>query len=224
MSSGSQTFVFADLAGFTALTEVHGDDEAADLVGAFCAAIEPLLAVHDTDQIKVIGDAVMLRAPTAEQGVGVALAIVCDVGRRPGFPTVRAGAHSGAAAERSGDWFGSAVNLAARVSGLAGGGEVLLTAATRAAAGDIAGVRFEDHGWHRFKNVEDPVQVYVASREGAPAELPIDPVCRMGVDPADRAGTLRHEDVEYSFCSLECARRFAGDPPRFTGASAVPRR
>ena len=32
----AQTFLFADLSGFTALTEAHGDEQAADLVGGFC--------------------------------------------------------------------------------------------------------------------------------------------------------------------------------------------
>jgi class 3 adenylate cyclase len=42
--SGSvvQTFLFADLSGFTALTEAHGDEQAADLVGGFCGAVRGL--------------------------------------------------------------------------------------------------------------------------------------------------------------------------------------
>ena len=39
-----QTFLFADLSGFTALTEAHGDEQAADLVGGFCVAVRQLLA------------------------------------------------------------------------------------------------------------------------------------------------------------------------------------
>jgi class 3 adenylate cyclase len=54
---------------------------------------------------------------------------------------------------RAGDWFGATVNLAARVSGLADGGEALLTDTTREGAGDIDGVRFEAHGVHRLRNV-----------------------------------------------------------------------
>ena len=39
MTDTAATFLFADLAGFTALTEAHGDEEAADLVGAFCSEV-----------------------------------------------------------------------------------------------------------------------------------------------------------------------------------------
>ena len=41
-----QTFLFADLSGFAALTEAHGDEQAADLVGGFCATVRQLLATH----------------------------------------------------------------------------------------------------------------------------------------------------------------------------------
>ena len=60
-----QTFLFADLSGFTALTEAHGDEQAADLVGGFCVAVRQLLAAHQTQEVKTIGDALMLRTGDA---------------------------------------------------------------------------------------------------------------------------------------------------------------
>jgi adenylate cyclase len=58
------TFVFADLAGFTALTEVHGDEQAAELVMEFSEAVRQPLAEYRAEQGKTIGDAVMMRAQT----------------------------------------------------------------------------------------------------------------------------------------------------------------
>ena len=137
--SGSigQTFLFADLSGFTALTEAHGDEQAADLVGGFCGAVRQLLADHQAQEVKAIGDAVMLRSADAAAAIRLGLCIVHDVGAQHGFPLVRVGMHTGPAVEREGDWFGTTVNLAARVSAAASGGEALLTAATRTAAGRI---------------------------------------------------------------------------------------
>ena len=57
------TFLFADLAGFTALTEAHGDEQAADLVARFCEAVSEELPSFGADHIKTIGDALMLRVP-----------------------------------------------------------------------------------------------------------------------------------------------------------------
>jgi class 3 adenylate cyclase len=114
-----QTFLFADLSGFTALTEAHGDEQAADLVGGFCVAVRQLLAAHQAQEVKTIGDALMLRTADTGAAIRLGLCIVHDVGARHGFPLVRVGMHTGPAVERGGDWFGATVNLAARVSAAA---------------------------------------------------------------------------------------------------------
>ena len=59
--SGTHTFVFADLAGYTALTEAHGDEHAADAAAEFCGAVRVLLPEHNTEEVKAIGDARLLR-------------------------------------------------------------------------------------------------------------------------------------------------------------------
>ena len=96
----------------------------------------------------------------------------------------------------------------------AAGGEALLTAATKTAAGEVAEVELRERGRWSFRNVGGLVEVYAAVRQGArdSAGLPIDPVCRMAVDPWHSAGRLTHEGVEYCFCSLRCAGAFAQHP------------
>jgi adenylate cyclase len=218
-----QTFLFADLSGFTALTEAHGDEQAADLVGGFCVAVRRLLAAHHAHEVKTIGDALMLRTGDAAAAIRLGLCIVLDVGAQHGFPLVRVGMHTGPAVERGGDWFGATVNLAARISAAASGGDALLTAATRAAAGEVEGVELRERGRWTFRNVTEPVQVYAAVRQGArsPAGLPIDPVCRMAVDPWHSAGRLTHKGVEYCFCSLGCAGAFAQHPATYAAGDGT---
>jgi adenylate cyclase len=212
------TFLFADLAGFTALTEVHGDEEAVDLAVRFGECVRELLSQHGGEEVKTIGDAVMLRCDEEETAIELGLRIVEAVRSQPRFPTVRVGMHTGPALERDGDWFGAAVNVAARVCGVAGGGEVLLTEATRKAAGEPEAIELHQHGEQRFKNVKDPVHLYRAVREGIEHEgLPIDPVCRMAVDPGTGAGELHYRGREYHFCSLHCVRAFAASPHDYAG-------
>ena len=67
--SSAATFLFAHIAGFTALTEAHGDEEAAKLVADFCDAVEAELPSFGGTQIKTIGDALMLRIPDPGQAV-----------------------------------------------------------------------------------------------------------------------------------------------------------
>ena len=61
MGDTPATFLFADIAGFTALTEAHGDEQAVAVVDAFCAAVD--IDLRLVAAAKSIGDAVMLRVP-----------------------------------------------------------------------------------------------------------------------------------------------------------------
>jgi adenylate cyclase len=214
---GPQTFLFADMAGFTALTEAHGDDEAADLAGQFFEEIGELASACDAQVVKTIGDAVLVRVPQPDDALELAVRIVSDIGARHGAPTVRIGMHTGTAVERGGDWFGGTLNLAARISSIAAGGDILLSEATRQAAGELSGITLRTRGEHRFKNIADPIKLFAAlSAEGqAPGEVEIDPVCRMAISPGSEAGRLVHEGTEYHFCSLDCVRAFAEAPERF---------
>jgi adenylate cyclase len=218
MPSITATFVFADIAGFTALTEAHGDEEAAALVGEFCAAVRSELAGSGGTEVKTIGDALMLRIDDPGAAVLLSLRITHELMHEHGAPAVRVGLHHGPAVERDGDYFGAAVNLAARVSGEASGGEVLLTASTAARAAVLDGVLYEPRGRRALRNVREPVELFAAVRAGESSEqaLPSDPVCRMAVDPYRSAGRLTYEGTAYFFCSLACAAEFARQPELFT--------
>ncbi len=211
--SVENTFLFADLAGFTALTEAMGDEDAVGVVDEFASAVRELLPQHGAEEIKLIGDAVMIRADEAGPAIKLALGLVHDVGAQHGSLSVRVGLHTGSALARSGDWFGATVNLAARVASLASGGEVLLTEQTRQAAAALDGVEFEERGRRELRNISEPVLVFAATKRGGhPGKLPVDPVCRMAVDPDHAAGSLTFEGRQYFFCSLKCASAFAARP------------
>lgn len=216
MTAASQTFLFADLAGFTALTEAHGDEEAADLAERFFGCVRVLLDEYGAAEVKTIGDAIMLRCGEPAPAVSLGLAILEAVDRESRFPSVRIGMHTGEAVERGGDWFGSAVNTAARVSGAAADGEVLLSDRTREAAGAVEGVELQRHGEIRLKNLPEPTLIFRAMpTDGERPDLPVDPVCRMTIAERSTIGRLMHGGVEYQFCSLECAAKFARHPERY---------
>jgi adenylate cyclase len=210
------TFVFADIAGYTALTEAHGDADAAELAATFCREISELARSSGGELIKTIGDAVMVRHCDPAEAVGLGLMAAHEVIAGHGFPAVRVGMHHGPAIAREGDWFGATVNLAARVAGAAAGGEVLVTAAVRERVGELDGVEFESRGEQRMRNVVAPVPLFAAVRDDRSSETRhLDPVCRMLVTEGREAGSLRHEDTVYRFCSLDCARRFLSDPEAY---------
>jgi adenylate cyclase len=101
--------MFADIAGFSALTEAHGDEQAAALVEEFSKAVKADLHEFRGTHIKTIGDAVMLRIPDPGQAVLLGLAIAHDILRGHGAPAVRVGLHHRPAVERTGDSIGATV-------------------------------------------------------------------------------------------------------------------
>jgi class 3 adenylate cyclase/YHS domain-containing protein len=218
LSAETHTFLFADLAGYTALTEAMGDDSAADVAAEFCDHVRGLLAAHDAEEIKVIGDAVMLRVPDAVAAARLAARIVGDYGARHRALGVGVGIHTGTAVRRGDDWFGAAVNVASRVADVAEAGEILLTEATHAATGGVIAV--QSRGRRSFKHVGEPIALYalVFDQGDAPPALPVDPVCRMAVDPQLASESVAHRGVEYHFCSAECAKAFAAAPGRYVPA------
>lgn len=220
-SDSGQTFVFADLAGFTALTEVHGDAQAADLAEDFCGRTAALADDHGAETVKTIGDAVLLRTADAGSSIVLGIGIVREMSEVEGYPAIRVGMHSGPAVARGGDWYGATVNLAARIAGVAAGGEVVLSGATREVAGSIDAVDFETLGERRFKNVTEAVALFrVRHRAEARGRLDIDPVCRMAIAAGRGAGSLTHGGEKYRFCSLACAATFASAPDRYAVAPA----
>lgn len=211
------TFVFADIAGFTALTEAHGDEEAANLVSDLCAAVRADLPADRGAHVKTIGDALMLRIPEPADAVRFGLRVTRDLLHGHGAPSIRVGMHHGTAVERDGDYYGAAVNLAARVSTVATAGEVLVTGDTAALAPDLEGVLYEPRGRHELHNIREPVELFAVLRLGevTAGGLVTDPVCRMAVDPERAPGRLVVDGEAFHFCSLHCAGEFARRPERY---------
>lgn len=201
-----RTFLFVDLAGFSALTEAHGDADAVALLDRFLALTRDCLADGD-ELVKSIGDAVMLASPTPAAGLVVLRRIWAACAGATGFPLPRAGAHHGSAIAREGDYLGAAVNLAARVAAHAGGGQAL---ATREVA-DTAraeGVEVVELGAHRLRNLAEAVELYEIRLGRGEAADSVDPVCRMRVESDHAAGSLIHREHRFWFCSLACVAAF----------------
>jgi adenylate cyclase len=150
---------FADLAGYTRLTEEAGEEQALDVVERFIAGVEVTLP-DEARVIKTIGDEVMVVGSDAAALVDWAVGyqrLAADARPRP-----RIGIHAGAALYRDGDYYGRAVNLAARVAARAAGGEVLVTRPVVDAAGPH--LRFDHIGEVTLKGFSAPTELFVAGQ------------------------------------------------------------
>lgn len=209
-----RTFVFADLSGFTAMTESHGDDDAAATAIRFADLARSCLS-DGVRVVKTIGDAVMLVAPQPAPALRSAIALRTAVQSEPRFPLLRTGVHHGPCAERAGDFFGAAVNLAARVAGHAQAGQLLVTSSVVGAVQTLPGLSVRDLGLAAFKNVSVPVKVFEVVCPDAAGALTVDPVCRMRIKETEAVARFVHAGRAYIFCSDECARTFLGAPERY---------
>lgn len=200
---------FIDLAGFSASTDVYGDERALAMLSLFERIVHE--TVGPTAPLKWIGDEVMLAfddCATALFRLGTLLSRCRD---EPRLPLTRTGVHSGPVLRRAGDMFGSTVNIAARLTSLAGPGELLTSKAMAEAAQDC-GIAVEDRGVHQLRSVSRPISVYAIAL--APAADPnwIDPVCKMHAPLA----AYRKSDGERWFCSRRCAEAFAHNPRAYS--------
>ncbi|HEY6150845.1 MAG TPA: adenylate/guanylate cyclase domain-containing protein [Gaiellaceae bacterium] len=215
-SEAEATFLFADIAGFTALTEAHGDEQAVHLVEEFEQAVQAELPRVGGECVKTVGDALMLRVPDPADAVRLGLWITRHAMTGHHAPSVRVGGNHGSAVERGGDYFGATINVAARVSALAAGGELLVTGQTAGLAPDLEGVLYESRGRQVLKNVAEPLEIFAVVLVDENADrLPIDPVCRMAVDPERAVGRLLLDEKAHYFCSLSCVAAFSQHPERY---------
>lgn len=203
------TFCFVDLAGFSALTETHGDHAGADLAQRFAAMTQSALR-DDGRLVDTVGDAVFLVSETPARMLHAVARLWREAEATPDFPAVRAGIHNGDAVLRDGRWFGTSVNVAARVAALAPGGRVFATAAVAAVARS-EGISTEALGLVALKNIREQIELFSLAL-GADSGSAIDPVCRMRVRPDAAAGHLRFGDRDFWFCSLRCVAEFAANP------------
>lgn len=212
--ASERTVAFVDLAGFTALTDAHGDSAAVDLIDAFTGAAREAVAGIDAELVKSIGDAVMIAAADPGAGLRSVQRLFESTRELNGFPEPRAGLHHGSVIERGGDYYGATVNLAARVASRAGSSQTFATATMVDAAGE-AGIAATSLGVQVLRNIARPVELWSLELCPGDVDVSVDPVCRMRVAAGAVAGRIRHGGVEHRFCSLACVAAFVAEPDRY---------
>jgi len=116
---------FADLTGFTTLTQILTPTELLDLLVEFGGTVSDLVHADGGRVVKFIGDEVMWVTSTPELLVKVAMDLVEHSRAREAGLEVRAGLGYGSVLAIGGDYFGNPVNLAARLVGAAAPGQIL---------------------------------------------------------------------------------------------------
>jgi class 3 adenylate cyclase len=204
--------LIADLSGYTALTEAHGNMSAAEAVTRYVEIVHEVL--HPSARlVERVGDEVLIAADEAASLVQTAINLRDTIELEPLFPTMHAGIHAGSVLEMDGGYFGKALNLGSRVAAHARGNQILCTEQVVTMAGDMDDVEYRALGPTRFKNITDPVEIFevIARRQKVESNL-IDPVCRMQVRHDTAPARLPFGEKTYYFCSFDCAKKFVNNP------------
>ena len=158
VTTGIQTIMFTDLESSTALTQKVGDEAAQEVLHGHNDAVRKSLADNGGREVKHTGDGIMAAFPSAVRAVEAALQIQRDL--EGGEVRVRIGLNAGEPIAEDGDFFGTAVQLAARVCDRADPGQVLVS---RVVADLCAGkqLKFNHHSDATLKGFDEPVALYM---------------------------------------------------------------
>ena len=155
--------VFADLSGYTRLTEESGDEEAARVSLKLAELVNEIASRHRGTVVKMLGDGVHFHFKDPSDGVMASLEIVDRV-QPAGLPPAHIGANAGPMIYDEGDYFGRTVNIAARIASQAGPDQVFV-------GEDVlrhitpSGFRLVEVGAFELKGIAKPLTLYEAIHE-----------------------------------------------------------
>jgi class 3 adenylate cyclase len=158
MQERPQAIALVDLAGYTSMTEARGDEAAAESAARLQELAEAAVRRRGGRVVKLLGDGVLLRFDAAETAIPATTSLVAGI-EAAGLPPARGGIAAGRIVVRDGDVFGRTVNLASRIAGQAGPGQVLVEEGVVVALprGTAA---FEPIGRVELKGIADPVALW----------------------------------------------------------------
>lgn len=176
--AGTVTFLFSDIEGSTPLWEDHRQSMEVALL-RHDVILRLAIETHNGYVFKTVGDAFCAAFNRAYDALMAAIEAQqrltketwpADIARLQ----VRMGLHSGAAVERAGDYFGPAVNRAARVEAAGHGGQIIVThAVEQLLVGELPeGVTLVDLGEHRLKGISAAERLYQVAAAGLARNFP----------------------------------------------------
>jgi adenylate cyclase len=154
---------FADLSGYTRLTEESGDEVAARVSLKLAELVTEIASRHRGHVVKMLGDGVHFHFEDPYNAVTASLEIVDSV-RPAGLPAAHVGVNAGPMIYEEGDYFGRTVNIVARIASRAGPdqvfvGEDVLPHVTP------SGFRLVEVGAFELKGIAKPLMLYEADRD-----------------------------------------------------------
>jgi predicted ATPase/class 3 adenylate cyclase len=170
-----QTFLFTDIEGSTRLWEEHGDAMAVALA-RHDEILNQAVAQAGGSVLKTTGDGLIAVFDSVSDSLSAAIDSQSGLEQEPWGATgpllVRMGIHTGDTESREGDYFGPAMNRAARIMAAGHGGQVLVSGTASASGNLPPGVQLRDLGMHRLKDLTEPEHLYQVIHDGLRSDFP----------------------------------------------------
>ena len=163
---GIEASVFADLTGYTRLTEEAGDQVAVRVALALAQFVNEIAARHQGEVVKMLGDGVHFHFRDPGDAIRASLEIV-ESARSRGLPPAHVGVNAGPMIYDEGDYFGRTVNIAARIASLARADQVFVGEDARREV-TPSGFRLVEVGRFDLKGISRAVTIYEAVRDDGP--------------------------------------------------------
>ena len=201
--------LMADLSGFTAMTEIHGPEAAAEMIETYTALVKKSLR-GESFMLERVGDQVVVISPDPDDLAETALALFDISENENHFLAIHAGMHYGIVLDLDGHYYGSAVNLTSRIAAKARKGKILCSKDFVDALSNTAAFRYAYHGSVNFKNIFESKEIVelLPIKSNSQAGKNLCPVCHMRLDATEISFSYRQDDHWFYFCSEECKMVF----------------
>jgi len=177
-ASDTFAFLFSDIEGSTRLEQAVGTAAYGAIRERHRELLRAAFTAHEGREQGTEGDSFFVAFPAASDAVAAAIdaqrAVAAEAWPAGGSVRVRMGLHAGEATVVGGSLVGLAINRAARIAGVAHGGQVLVSAAVRALAGEELPpeATLVDLGAHRLKDLREPEHLYQLAAPDLPESFP----------------------------------------------------
>jgi class 3 adenylate cyclase len=204
-------FLIADLTGYTALTEAHGDLSAVQIISRYNDIVNSVLT-KDVLLHQQVGDEIFLISSDSYSILTYAISLKEEIEKESHFPSIHTGLHYGHVVKQDEKIFGGAINLTSRIASYAQGGQILCSRPFRDSIGKSE-LSFHPLGEKRFNNFMKPVEIFEIETSNETEQIwHTDPVCRMHISESTAPAKLRLGEKTIYFCSVECVRKFVLQP------------
>jgi len=192
---GTVTFLFTDIEGSTKLWEQH-PEKMKSVLAAHDEILKGAIEANHGYVVKTTGDGVHAVFATAMDAINASIAAQKLIQNSDVFQTaefsmrVRMGMHTGEAELREGDYYGGMLNRAARIMGVAYGGQILLSSITAGLVRELLpeNMTLLSLGEHRLKNLSRPENIFQLNAPGLPGDFP--PLQSLNTVPNNLPGQL----------------------------------